>query len=112
MSLVVSGSGIRPAPNYSLQNVTAMKDLQSELKAIYDHLAEAFGVYCGGWDMIHLRFSPSMYCPDNRLSLTAEYLTWKWFVQCAKQYNVVYYWGIDKFLEEYSSAIESRVQLD
>lgn len=90
----------------------AWKGPKAELEEDYHHLCEAFGVTKGGWDMIHLHFSPSMFCPENRLSLIGEYLTWKYFVEHAKKYGVIYYWGIDKFLEEYKRAVESRVNLD
>lgn len=84
---------------------------KEEYKAIYKHLFEAFGVGSRSWDDIHCHFSPYMYCPENRLNITGEYLVWKDFVEHAKKFGVVYYQGIDTFLEEYKNAIENRVKL-
>lgn len=84
----------------------------SKLQEYYKSLCDTFGVSCGAWDMIHLHFSPSMFCEDNRPTLIAEWLIWKDFVQSAKECNVPYYVGIDTFLKEYEYAVMSRVKLD
>lgn len=85
---------------------------RQEFKDMYFHFKKAFGVDSPGWDMIHRCYSPYMFCPENRLNLTSEYLTWKWIVPYLKKYDIVYYCGIDEFLDEYKDAIESRVNLD
>ena len=77
----------------------------------YEHLAEAFGIYSRMWDMIHMNFSPSMFCEANRASLIGEYLVWKDFVEQAKKYNVPYFYGINEFLEEYKTAVESCLKI-
>lgn len=74
---------------------------------MYEHLCEVFGVNNRGWDDIHLYFSPSMFCAENRISLVGEYLVWINFVRQAKRFDVPYYWGIDAFLREYKKAVES-----
>lgn len=84
----------------------------SEFQEYYKSLCETFGVYKGGWDMIHLHFSPSMFCEENRPTLIAEWLIWNAFVKTAKEHNVPYYIGIDTFLKEYEKAVMSRVRLN
>lgn len=51
---------------------------RQEFKDMYFHFKKAFGVDSPGWDMIHRCYSPYMFCHENRLNLTSEYLTWKW----------------------------------
>lgn len=85
---------------------------RQEFKEMYFHFKKAFGVDSSGWDMIHRCYSPYMFCPENRLNLTSEYLTWKWIVPYFKKYDIVYYCGIDEFLSEYKNAIEGCVNLD
>ena len=85
---------------------------RQEFKDMYYHFKKAFQVDSPGWDMIHRIYTPSMFCRDNRLNLTSEYLTWKWIVPYLKQYDIIYYCGIDDFLEEYKNAVESRIKLD
>lgn len=93
-------------------NITTIMNRRQEFKNIYFHLKKAFGVDSPGWDMIHRHYSPYMFCPENRLDIISEYLTWKSIVPYLKKYNIVYYCGIDEFLDEYKNAIESRVNLD
>lgn len=88
------------------------RNTKAELEAEYRGLVQAFGINSGGWDMIHRIYSPSMFCKENRLGLIGEYLALKFFVERAKKYDVVYYCGIDDFLAEYKTAVESRVNLD
>lgn len=85
---------------------------KAELEAEYRGLSQAFGIHSSGWDMVHRNYSPSMFCKENRLALIGEYLTWKYFVERAKKYDVIYYCGIDEFLAEYKDAIEPRVNLN
>ena len=89
-----------------------MKSPKEEIESIYQNLYEAFGLGSYGWDSIHLHFSRYMFCLDNRLAIVSEYLTWEWFVEQAKKYNIAYYQGIDTFLEEYKTAVKSRVHLE
>lgn len=89
-----------------------MERIKKELEETYKNLCKAFGVYSSGWDMIHCNFSAAMFCPENRLTIVVEYLVWKDFTQDAKKYGVIYYQGIDTFLEEYKHAVESRVNLE
>ena len=84
---------------------------RQEFKDMYFHFKKAFGVDSPSWDMIHRHYSPYMFCPENRLNLTSEYLTWKWIVPYLKKYDIVYYCGIDDFLSEYKGAVEHCVKL-
>lgn len=86
-------------------------DYKQELEEEYEHLKALFGLN-RGWDQIHLNFSPWMFCPANQRSLIAEYLIWEEFVERAKEYNLSYYRGIDKFLKEYKEAVYNRVHID
>ena len=86
--------------------------IKQEHEEMYKHLCEAFGVNNNGWDMIHRRYSPSMFCKENRLNIVGEYLVWKDFVEHAKNFDVTYYCGIDDFLAEYKNAVERCVNLD
>lgn len=87
-------------------------NVRQEFKDMYYHFKQAFGVGSSGWDMIHRYYSPSIFCPENRLNLTSEYLTWKWIVPYLKKYDIVYYCGIDDFLSEYEESIERCIKLD
>ena len=89
-----------------------MKNQKQLLAEEYSHLLALFGVESRGWDEIHLNFSHYIFCPANQRNLIAEYLIWEEFVERAKKYNFVYYWGIDKFLKEYKNAVYSRVKID
>lgn len=87
-----------------------MKNQKEQLKAEYELLKEIYGVSSRCWDMIHENFSRYSFCPQNRKSLISEYLTWEDFVERAKKYGVIYYYGIDEFLKEYKSAVYSCLQ--
>ena len=91
--------------------ITTVMSTKQEFRDMYFHFKKAFGVDSPGWDTIHRIYSPYMFCPENRLNLTSEYLTWKWIIPYLKKYNITYYCGIDEFLEEYKNAVESRVNL-
>lgn len=82
--------------------------LQKTYYAMYD----LYEVEYSGWDDIHCTYSPSMFCQKNRRSLISEYLAWEEWVEKAKPLGIVYYHGIDEFLEEYKDAVHSRVTLD
>jgi len=86
-----------------------IETIRKELRTMYAHLAEAFGIYHSSWSQIHENYSPAMFCPANRLQIVGEYLVWKDFVEDAKRYDIMYYHGIDTFLEEYKHAVESVV---
>lgn len=89
-----------------------MERFKKELEETYKNLCKAFDVHSSGWSMIHEHYSPSMFCRENRLTIVGEYLVWKDFTEDAKRYGVIYYQGIDTFLEEYKHAVESRVNLE
>ena len=86
--------------------------IKEELKQTYSNLASAFGIYSRTWSDLHERYSPCVFCKENRLAIIGEYLVWKDFVERALEYDVVYYAGIDAFLEEYKTAVLNRVNFD
>ena len=73
----------------------------------YELLKELYGIQSSGWSMLHERFNRYVFCEANRKSLIAEYLMWEEFVEEAKRFDVVYYYGIDLFLKEYKNAVYS-----
>lgn len=72
----------------------------------YKSLCNYFGVRSSLWTMAHETFSPTMF-RANKNSLIGEYLIWEEFVKRAKSLGVIYYYGIDVFLEEYKEAVYS-----
>lgn len=90
------------------ERLLAVQDLEEE----YERLKALFGLDSGCWDMLHLNFSRCAFCPKNQASFIAEYLLWQEFVEKAKAVGFIYYFGIDKFLEEYKEAVHSRVHID
>lgn len=82
------------------------------VKRDYEYMCLLYEVHYRGWDDIHCVYSPSMFCQKNRRSLISEYLAWEEWAERAKPLGIVYYHGIDEFLEEYKDAVHSRVTLD
>lgn len=78
----------------------------------YHKLCDIFGVGSRLWDDLYHSYSRNVFCSGNRLSIVGEYLTWLWFVEEAKKYNIPYYQGIDTFLDEYRNAVSQCVNLD
>lgn len=81
--------------------------IQEQLKEEYKLLKELYGINSRCWSMIHESFSKYSFCKENRKSLISEYLTWEDFVERAKKYGIIYYYGIDEFLKEYKNAVYS-----
>ena len=52
-------------------------------------------------------FSAYTFCDANKKSIIAMYLELEEFTLQAKAYDVVYYCGIDDFLESYHNAVYS-----
>lgn len=67
----------------------------------YEMLCSLFGVGSRCWSMVHLNYSYQMFCPKNKKDIIAEYLIWEEFVERAQEKGFVYYFGIDRFLEQY-----------
>lgn len=84
-----------------------MTNIKEQLKEEYELLKEIYGINSSCWDMIHTNFSRYSFCPQNRKSLISEYLAWEDFVERAKKYGIIYYYGIDEFLKEYKNAVYS-----
>lgn len=82
---------------------------KEDVKERYNLLFELYGVQSSCWSILHERFNRSVFCPDNRKLLIAEYLIWENFVENAKELNVPYYMGIDNFLKEYKNAVYSHL---
>lgn len=72
----------------------------------YKQLIKLFGVDSKVWDMVYKKYDPNIFLP-NKKEIIAEYLMWEEFVEQAKQFNVEYYCGIDKFLKDYKNAVYS-----
>ena len=79
---------------------------QQELRESYQQLKKDFGIGQSLWDMTHTSFSPFAF-EANKSSLIDEYITLAKFVEQAKKVNLCYYLGIDEFLEQYKTAVES-----
>lgn len=106
----IGACGISPAGTIvSLQKLlaTMTKELLAKEMKCYE---EAFGVGSHSWNELHLTFNPNMFCPANRKSYIGEYLTLEWMANICRKHNIVYYYGIDVFLEEYKNAVYSCLQ--
>lgn len=68
----------------------------------YELLKELYGIQSSGWSMLHERFNRYVFCEANRKSLIGEYLVWEEFVEEAKRFDVVYYYGVLKGIQECS----------
>ena len=75
-------------------------------------LCELFGVSSRCWDMVHLNYSYQMFCPENQKALIAEYLIWEEFIERAQREGFVYYFGIDRFLEQYKLPVYKRLNVE
>lgn len=67
----------------------------------YQLFCQLFGVGSRCWSIVHLNYSYQMFCPKNKKDIIAEYLIWEEFVERAKKKGFIYYFGIDRFLEQY-----------
>lgn len=85
---------------------------KEQVEEMYEHLCEIFGIGRGLWDVMHSRPSSAKFCPANQKNLIAEYLMLEDFVRQAKKYNVIYYFGIDEFLENYHDVVYDRIRID
>lgn len=88
-----------------------MKTSKERLEEEYNNLCNLFGIGNGIWDSLYCRFSPSVFCPANRKGIIAQYLLLEEFVTDAKSVNLIYYQGIDCFLEEYKEAVYRMLYL-
>lgn len=77
------------------------------LKARYDLAVEFFGVKSRLWSSLYMFYSPSVFCKENRKSIISEYLFWEEFTLELREAGIVYYCGIDGFLETYRKAVYS-----
>ena len=83
------------------------KSRKQAVEKEYEQLKELYSLDSRCWDMLHIHYSHCAFCSANRKSFISEYLAWEDFVERAKKYDVVYYWGIDTFLKEYKNAVYS-----
>lgn len=79
--------------------------MKENLKARYDLAIEFFGVKSRLWSSLYMFYSPSVFCKENRKSIISEYLFWEEFTQELKAAGIIYYYGIDDFLEAYKKAV-------
>lgn len=89
-----------------------MKTIKQQLHEEYEALCTAFGIGSRCWDELHCRYSTYVFCKANRESFIGEYFILKYFTERARKADFVYYQGIDMFLEEYKTAVYSRVNLE
>lgn len=78
-----------------------------QLQTAYQNALELYGVYSPCWDMCYLKFSELIFCPENRKSIISQYLFWEEFTKELNEHGIVYYYGIDTFLEKYKKAVYS-----
>lgn len=78
---------------------------KTRIKEQYYHAIELFGIGTNLWCMCHEHYYPAMFCRENRRDIIAEYLVLEDLVHDMKENNVIYYQGIDMFLDEYRAAV-------
>lgn len=77
----------------------------NDLKTRYKLAVEFYGVKSRLWSSLYMFYSPSVFCKENRKSIISEYLFWEEFTQELKAAGIIYYYGIDGFLEAYKKAV-------
>ena len=82
-----------------------MKSYKQRLEEQYKLLVSLYGINSRLWDDTYMRFSRYVFCDANKKSIIAMYLELDEFTIQAKAYGVVYYYGIDVFLESYHNAV-------
>lgn len=85
---------------------------KQEIEKEYDMLCSIFGIRGSLWDQMHRSPSSYIFCPANQKSFIAEYLMLEDFVERAKKHGVVYYIGIDTFLEKFHDVVYNRLKID
>ena len=82
-----------------------MKSYKQSLEEQYKLLFSLYGIGSRIWDDMYRSFSAYTFCDANKKSIIAMYLELEEFTLQAKAYDVVYYCGIDDFLESYHNAV-------
>lgn len=82
-----------------------MKSYKQSLEEQYKLLFSLYGIGSRVWDDMYRSFSAYTFCDANKKSIIAMYLELEEFTLQAKAYGVVYYCGIDDFLELYHNAV-------
>lgn len=77
----------------------------NDLKTRYKLAVEFYGVKSRLWSSLYMFYSPSVFCKENRKSIISEYLFWEEFTQELKAAVIIYYYGIDRFLDAYKKAV-------
>lgn len=82
-----------------------MKSYKQRLEEQYELLIVLYGIGNRLWNDMYGRFNSYVFCDANKKSIIAMYLELEEFALQAKAYGVVYYYGIDDFLESYHNAV-------
>ena len=82
-----------------------MKSYKQSLEEQYKLLFILYSIGSRVWDGMYRSFSAYTFCDANKKSIIAMYLELEEFTLQAKEYDVVYYCGIDDFLESYHDAV-------
>ena len=82
-----------------------MKSYKQSLEEQYKLLFSLYGIGSRIWDDMYTHFSPYVFCDANKKVIIAMYLELEEFTLQAKEYEVVYYYGIDEFLKSYHNAV-------
>lgn len=82
-----------------------VKSKKQLLHEEYERLSQQFGIFSRLWNDMYTSFSWYIFCKANRKYIIAMYLLLEEFAKDAKEADFVYFWGIDKFLEEYKAPV-------
>ena len=82
-----------------------MKSYKQSLEEQYELLFSLYGIGSRVWDDMYRSFSAYTFCDANKKGVISMYLELEEFTLQAKAYGVVYYCGIDDFLESYHDAV-------
>ena len=82
-----------------------MKSYKQRLEEQYELLVTLYGIGGRLWGDMYGNFNSCVFCDANKKSIIAMYLELEEFALQAKAYGVIYYYGIDDFLESYHDAV-------
>lgn len=82
-----------------------MKSYKQRLEEQYELLFSLYGIGNILWGDMYGHFNSCVFCDANKKSIIAMYLELEEFALQAKAYGVIYYYGIDDFLESYHDAV-------
>lgn len=82
-----------------------MKSYKQRLEEQYELLVTLYGIGGRLWGDMYGRFNSYVFCDANKKGIIAMYLELEEFALQAKAYGVIYYYGIDDFLESYHDVV-------